>query len=149
MLRLKQASNGGKPIKQSCFGIRVFWRKTKCIDRLHLQHHQACAYGSLRPKWTCLAATFPEVYNIDLACPGNHRHQPWGTVAKGSKRLFATSLEVHYPADLCRAICDAFVTNLITRGFTLTPLAPINPAMQALSGKQPVSGKALPMMPKL
>ena len=131
----------------SLFWQTSFWRKTKCIDRLHLQHHQACAYGSLRPKWTCLAATFPEVYNIDLACPGNHRHQPWGTVAKGSKRLFATSLEVHYPADLCRAICDAFVTNLITRGFTLTPLAPINPAMQALSGKQPVSGKALPMMP--
>lgn len=130
----------------SLFWCTSFWRKTKCLKHLHVQHHQACAYGSLRPKWTCLQATFPEVCNIDRTGPGNHVHQPWGRIDKGCKRLFATSLEVHYPTELCRVICDAFVTNLVKRGFTLTPTSPINPAMQALSGKQPASGKALPMM---
>ena len=131
----------------SLFWCTSFWRKTRCLKQLYMQHHQACAYGSKRPKWTCLAASFPEVRNIDQVCPGNHTHEPWGPIAKGSKRQFATALEVHYPPALCRAICDAFVTNLVNRGFSFTPSAPINPAMQALSGKQPVSGKALPMMP--
>ena len=62
------------------------------------------------PKWTRLGANFPQVEAIADICPGNHSHEPWGLVKQGSsKRVYATSLEKHYPVLLCEAIVHAFI----------------------------------------
>ena len=134
--------------RSSLFWCTSFWSETRCAPELFIQDHQACAYGSARPKWTRLVANFEQVHLINLTCPGNHRHEPWGTIRKGAKRVFATSLEVHYPLGLCRAIVNAFLTKIGSRGFIKDDTAPANPSAQAMSGKQPLSGKILPMVPE-
>ena len=85
---------------------------------------------------------------INLTCPGNHKHEPWGAVHKGSKRVLATSLEVHYPLGLCKAIVEAYLSKLAAYGFQKVDLVPNYPAAQALSGKQPRTGRMLPMFPE-
>ena len=134
--------------RSSLFWCTSFWSDTRCAPSLFIQDHQACAYGSVRPKWTRLVANFEQVRLINLTCPGNHRHEPWGTIQKGAKRVFATSLEVHYPLGLCRAIVNAFLTKIGSMGFTKGDVVPANPAAQAMSGKQPLTGKILPMVPE-
>ena len=96
----------------------VFWYTTAWAEspnsRLRFfSEHQACAYGSKRPKCTRLAANFLQVETIVALCPGNHQQEPWGFVAQGSsKRVFATVPEKHYPLLLCEAIVHAFVLRL-------------------------------------
>ena len=131
--------------RSSLFWCTSFWSEMEFAPDLFIQDHQACAYGSTRPKWTRLVANFEEVHLINLVCPGNHRHEPWGTVRKGSKRVFATSLEVHYPHT---AIVNAYLTKLGSMGFVQTESIRPNPAAQSLSGKQLLSGKMLPMVPE-
>ena len=145
--RLKKLAMCENP-RGSLFWLTSFWTEIKCAPHLFIQDHQACAYGSSRPKWTRLAATFKEVHLINLTCPGNHKHEPWGTVRKGAKRIFATSLEVHYPQGLCRAIVNAFLTKMGAMGFENCETIPSNPAAQAMSNKQPLTGKMLPMVPE-
>ena len=134
--------------RSSLFWCSSFWCDMQCAHELFIQDHQACAYGSSRPKWTRLVANFEQVSLINLQCPGNHKHEPWGTIKKGTKRVFATSLEVHYPTGLCKAIVNAFLTKLSSMGFTASVSSPANPSAQAMSGKQPLSGKVLPMVPE-
>lgn len=134
--------------RSSLFWCTSFWSEMECASELFIQDHQACAYGSTRPKWTRLAANFEEVHLINLTCPGNHKHEPWGTLQRGAKRVFATSLEVHYPQGLCAAIVNAFLTKLGAWGFAHTDVVPPNPAAQAMSGKQPLTGKLPPMVPE-
>lgn len=134
--------------RSSLFWCASFWSEMECASELFIRDHQACAYGSTRPKWTRLAANFEEVHLINLTCPGNHKHEPWGTVQKGAKRVFATSLEVHYPQGLCAAIVNAFLSKLGALGFSQIDVVPPNPAVQALSGKQPLTGKMPPMVPE-
>lgn len=107
----------------------LFWITTPWWDiseeiPLYLQDHQACAYGGSRPKWTRLAAKFQEVYTVNLQCDNSHPHEPWGLVKRGNKRVFATSLEVHYPQKLCEAIVHAYFLHLTVQG--LQPLADIS-----------------------
>ena len=134
-------------LRSSLFWCTSFWSEMECAPDLFIQDHQACAYGSTRPKLTRLVANFEEVHLINLVCLGNHRHEPRGTVRKGSNRVFA-SLEVHYPQGLCTAIVNAYLTKLGSMGFVQTDSIPPNPAAQSLSGKQPLSGKMLLMVPE-
>ena len=134
--------------RSSLFWCTSFWSETRCAPELFIQDHQACAYVSSRPKWTRLVANFEQVHLINLTCPGNHKHEPWGTVRKGAKRVFATSLEVHYPPGLCKAIVNAFLTKIGSMGFVKEDAVPANPAVQAMSGKQPLTGRLLPMVPE-
>ena len=134
--------------RSSLFWCTSFWSETRCAPDLFIQDHQACAYGSSRPKWTRLVANFEQVHLINLTCPGNHKHEPWGTVRRGAKRVFATSLEVHYPPGLCKAIVNAFLTKIGSMGFVKDDAVPANPAVQAMSGKQPLTGRLLPMVPE-
>lgn len=92
-----------------------------------------------------IAANFDEVRLISNVCPGNHYHEAWGVVAKGAnKRVFATSLEVHYPPLLCDAIVQAFLACFVKLGCVEVSRVLQNPAAQLLTGKQPRSSKVLP-----
>ena len=62
-------------------------------------------------------ANFEQVHTACLTCPGDHVHAPWGVQRKGSKRVFATSLEVHYSKKLCEAIAHAFLLRFMEQGF--------------------------------
>ena len=98
----------------------LYWETTPWVDRQFSdrdcnQSHQACAYGSSRPKWTKLTANFPEIHSVNGVCDGNHKHAPWGYDYKDGRRVFATSLEVHYPA-LCDKLADVFLQALSNRG---------------------------------
>lgn len=77
----------------------LFWSVTAWQDLqdslpndLYYQDHQACAYGSSRPKWTKLAANFSAVSSIDKVCSSDHEHAPWGVIHQGTKRAFATAM---------------------------------------------------------
>ena len=106
--------------RNSLFWLTTVWIESVCAHELYFQDHQACGYGSKRPrpKWTRLAAIFPEVSSINAVCPGDHQHEGWGLVQRGSKRVFATSLEVRYPKRLCEAIVHAFILRLVAMGMT-------------------------------
>ena len=100
-----------------------------------------------RPKWTRLAANFPEVATIDAVCPGDHVHDDWGMVQQGSKRIFATALEVHYPKPLCEAIVHAFVLQLVTMGLKFEPSESLQQAARAATMQQAPSAKLPPLVP--
>ena len=85
--------------KNSLFWFTTPWVECDSSEHHFIQDHQACAYGSLRPKWTRLVANFEQVHTVCLLCPGDHVHAPWGAQRRGSKKVFATSLEVHYPQE--------------------------------------------------
>lgn len=57
----------------------LFWYVTPMVDRACqdedvVQDHQACMYGSDRPKWTRLLANFEQVTTINLVCDHSHKH---------------------------------------------------------------------------
>lgn len=112
----------------------LYWDTTPWVERVFflrdcIQCHQACAYGSGRPKWTKLMANFPEIEQISGVCDGKRKHQPWGYSFVDGKRVFATSLEVHYPLALCSKIANTIALALQksdepwVKGF-VTPLQP-------------------------
>ena len=81
----------------SWFWHTRFWRSIEHHFVLH--YHQACAYGSDRPKRTALASTHIEVGAINRQCPGEsmtHRHAPWGKSQEGTHE-WATAEETAYP----------------------------------------------------
>ncbi len=124
----------------------LFWHvspiaESEAVQSLFFQDHQACAYGSSRPKWTRLAANFVQVHSISQVCPQNHFHEPWGLVTKGNKKVFATALEVHYPKGLCEAIASAFELKLLQSA----ACPPSNAQAAASTGVQ----SAKPKMPPL
>ena len=143
----------GKPCmlenpSNSFFFHTTTWREREFAHCEILQHHQACAYGSTRPKWTLMVANFEEVCAINLTCPGNHRHAKWGLVQKGSKRIFATALEVHYPQALCDAISHAFILYLTNLGLAPSPLGPSTVDAKVFSGLPSASTAAPAMLPE-
>lgn len=122
----------------------LFWLVTAWVERKYAGHevsqpHQACGYGSLRPKWTKLVANFQSVTSINKTCPGNHKHESWGLVRAGSKRRFATSMEVHYPNALCEAIVHAFILQFVKMGMELPTPPRANADAQAFSGMLPAT----------
>ena len=59
---------------------------------------QACMYGSMRDKWTRIAAS---------VCERAHKHLGWGfTVNNERQRVWATSVESQYPRKLCIALVN-------------------------------------------
>lgn len=106
------------------------------------QAHQACAYGAKRPKWTLLAANFRQVALINGVCDNSHSHEPWGRVVSNGKKVFATSLEVHYPAKLCDAIAQAFLARLEQQFVFSTSAFPSNAEFKAATSVQPRGAKA-------
>ena len=85
----------------------LFWETTPWTERRFqstdcVQSHQACAYGSSRPKWTKLVANFREISAVDGVCDGKHKHAPWGYEFKNNKRIFATALGSALPSCFVR-----------------------------------------------
>ena len=135
--------------RNSLFWMTTAWRESICADSLFYAEHQACAYGGKRPKWTRLAANFEHVGTICKVCPQNHQHEPWGLVKTGaSKRVFATSLEVHYPTLLCDAIVHAFILCLTDRGLKFTDKPKVQHVARASTGQQSKSLRLPPLVPQ-
>ena len=131
--------------KNSIFWLTSPWRDLQCHDSLFYMAHQACAYGSKRPKWTLLCANFQEVLLINGVCDGKRSHEPWGVTKLGNKRVFATALEVHYPDALCQAIFQSFMLHLTDSfQFADSPFLS-NVHFQAATGVQPRGAKLKPL----
>ena len=131
----------------------LYWETTPWLDREHKEQdyeqcHQACAYGSTRPKWTKMVANFSEVQNIAAVCDGNHKHEPWGFNVHKGKRIYATSLEVHYPTALCDKIAETFVLALQKQGIIAEVHAPANLAARSVAQNHPASNKIAPLVPE-
>ena len=132
--------------RNSLFWITTVWKESHCAHNLYFQDHQACGYGSKRPKWTRLAANFQEVATVDATCPGNHVHEAWGLIQRGSKRVFATSLEVHYPPALCEAIAHAFILRLVLLGVKFNPQTSLQQASKMATLQQAPTAKLPPLV---
>lgn len=139
-----------KPIMVENPKNSLFWFVTSWAERTHrrtfIQDHQACAYGSTRPKWTRLEANFSHVKSMNLTCPGDHAHEAWGVARKGANRVFATALEVHYPPQLCQAIARAFLMQLKQLGFCPPEHDPLSVGPRAFAGSQPATNKLPPLV---
>ena len=137
--------------RSSLYWITKYFQKIKHL--FTFVAHQACAYGSCRPKWTALAVNRPQFLKINNTCPGEsseHVHKPWGLV---SKDKFATAEETAYPPKLAHAIAQSFVQALSADGWTLPSsewsdlqLHPSFAAMRAITGRQPKASKVPPLV---
>ena len=115
--------------------------------------HQACCYGSDRPKWTCLAHNGTAFNAICKTCPGQsetHVHRPWGLV-EGNK--FATAQETAYPPMLAFTIAHCFATELANRGWmSPAPTSMVTPNnvsyhyLRSVTGVQPKASKLPPLV---
>ena len=104
--------------RSSLFWLTKWW-KLRGV-KLTYTAHQACAYGSQRPKWTVLAHNRPHFCKICKTCPGigkNHAHLPWGVIQDRTSSHFATSEETAYPLQLAGAIATAFAKSLMDEGW--------------------------------
>ena len=137
--------------RSSLFWLTTYFQKIKHL--FTFVAHQACAYGSERPKWTALAVNRPEFQSINMTCPGlskDHRHKPWGLVAPDK---FATAEETAYPPQLAHSIAKAFTLALASDGWK-PPTAtweelkdnPSFAAMRAVAGRQPKASKTPPLV---
>jgi hypothetical protein len=129
----------------------LYWETTVWVERKyqyldHVQCHQACAYGSKRPKWTKLVANFVEVGRICGVCDGKHQHDPWGYRMQQGRRIYATAMEVHYPTGLCDIIAETLVLVLRKRGLEPLVNIPINMAARSLAHNQPATNKIAPII---
>ena len=117
--------------------------------------HQACAYGSERPKWAVVAHNRKQFTKLNRCCPGeskDHCHKPWGHTDNHS---FATSEETAYPLRLAGAIASAFGEALVDQGWT-PPVASLDQQWDKMtllharvaSGNQPKASKIPPLIPE-
>ncbi len=141
----------------------LFWR-TSFYKKLLQQFSpysgifQACMYGSSRPKWTRIVATFKEIQSLSVACNNQHEHAAWGKTfhPETGVEVWATSLESRYPQKLCVAIVHVILQVLHTNGLQLLPESlsaisesPLHRAQlrSVAISKQPISGKIAPIVP--
>ena len=131
----------------------LFWLVSPWVERQY-QHmaieqvHQACAYGSMRPKWTKLSGNFSEIAEINQTCPGNHKHEPWGMQHVNGRRVFATALEVHYPMQLCDTIANTIALALSKKNIVPQPDLSMNQAARAFSDVQQGTTKIPTFLPE-
>lgn len=95
--------------RSSLFWLTRWWR-LRDVPMFYVAH-QACAYGSSRPKWTVLATNCDVFRKICRTCLGesrDHHHLPWGVVRDGKGTHFATSEETAYPHPLAAEIALCF-----------------------------------------
>ena len=95
-----------------------------------------------------MIANFAEVEQISGTCDGQHKHDPWGYEIRNGKRVFATSLEVHYPTALCDKIANTIAIALQKRGINISQHVPINLAARSLAQNQPATNKVTPIVPE-
>ena len=134
--------------RNSLFWFVTVWVECSVLDQLFIQDHQACMYGSRRPKFTRLCDNFEQIHTVSALCDGKHTHELWGVVRHGAKKTFATSLEVHYPRQLCEAIVQAFMLKFIELGLQVHDTMPsLHHAARAHSGNQTVTMKMPPPVP--
>ena len=133
--------------RNSLFWFVTSWVEMPLAHLLFFQDHQACMYGSKRPKFTRLCANFEQVCTISMLCDNSHEHEPWGVIRHGAKRTFATALEVHYPKALCEAIVSAFMLGFVARGMKSDATISLHHAAKALTGQQSASMKMPPLIP--
>ena len=134
--------------RNSLFWFVTCWVEMPLAHLLFFQDHQACMYGSKRPKFTRLCANFEQVGTISMLCDNSHEHEPWGVIRHGAKRTFATALEVHYPKALCEAIVRAFMLGLVAKGMELdVHKITLHHAAKAFTGQQTSSMKVPPLIP--
>ena len=126
----------------SLFWLTTPWKELETSSKVVYQSHQACAYGGKRPKWTLLAANFPQVQMVNLICDNSHPHEAWGKVPVNNKKVFATSLEVHYPQKLCDAISNCILVRLQLQFHFCLSDFPSNSDFKAATFVQPKGNKA-------
>ena len=140
--------------RSSLFWLTKWW-KSKGV-KLTYTAHQACAYGSERPKWTVLAHNRHHFCKICKSCPGvgkNHVHKPWGVINTHDSSHFATSEETAYPLPLAGAIATAFARSLMDKGWQ-PPVDSLDLDWNSVSfakirasvGDQPKASKLPPMV---
>ena len=127
------------------FGIQPLGKndntKTWTASR-HTKHVPMVPPGQNEPK----AANFHEVCLVNKICPGDHPHEPWGVQRSNGKRCFATSLEVHYPQQLCDAIANAILAGLHKQGISPAIVQPLAQAARAFSNVQTSANKLPPVV---
>ena len=133
----------------------IYWRTSffqPLAGLLTFTIHQACAYGSERPKWTALAHNTSTLKNLNLTCPGvsnNHKHRPWGLV---NSQTFSTAEETAYPMKLAFHIAFYLTQHVVKLGWTppSTELQPPDDVsyqyLRAITGVQPKSSKIPPLV---
>ena len=137
----------------------LYWRTSffsPLRKLLQFTGHQACAYGSDRPKWTVLAHYTTALLQLCKCCPGeskHHKHKPWGVVtdAAGHKK-FSTAEETAYPMPLAYAIAFYLAHELMARGWQPPDIEFTSPDvvsyqhLRAVVGQQPKASKIPPLL---
>lgn len=137
----------------------LYWRTSffsPLRKRLTFTAHQACAYGSDRPKWTVLAHNTKSLLHLCKTCPGlskTHHHKPWGVVPDPNNSFaFSTAEETAYPLPLAYAIAFSIALEVIRRGWEPPAQEFIRPDdvsyhyLRAIVGVQPKASKIPPIL---
>ena len=134
----------------------LFWRTSFFAPLKHLLTytvHQACAYGSERPKWTMLAHNTKTMHNLNNLCPGvgpHHKHKPWGLANNGTS--FSTSEETAYPMKLAFHIAFFLAQHVVLQGWKppagelCMPDEVSYQYLRSITGAQPKSTKLPPLV---
>ena len=134
----------------------LYWRTSffaPLKHRLTFTVHQACAYGSDRPKWTLLAHNTMTLNNLNNLCPGlgpHHKHKPWGLTNNGT--AFSTAEETAYPMKLAFHIAFFLAQQVMKLGWKppagelCMPDETSYPYLRSIAGVQPKSSKLPPLV---
>ena len=134
----------------------LYWRTSffaPLKDLLKFTVHQACAYGSERPKWTLLAHNTVTLQNLNNICPGvgpHHKHKPWGLVNDGA--TFSTAEETAYPMKPAFHIAFFLAQHVVLQGWK-PPMGELSMPdevsyqyLRSITGVQPKSSKLPPLV---
>lgn len=134
----------------------LFWRTSffaPLKNLLTYTVHQACAYGSERPKWTLLAHNTTTLQSLNEICPGlgpQHKHKPWGLANDGT--AFSTAEETAYPMKLAFHIAFCIAQHVVSKGWT-PPMGELAMPdelsyqyLRSVTGVQPKSNKLPPLV---
>ena len=139
----------------------LYWRTTLFAPlrrKLRFTAHQACAYGSNRPKWTVLAHNTTSLLGLCKTCPGlsqSHRHKPWGMVQnhdQPNSQKFSTAEETAYPPLLAYTIAFCIAQELLHRGWNPPGIEFSEPEtvsyqyLRSVVGTQPKASKLPPLL---
>ena len=123
-----------------------FWNKyTRHLRyrNLILDH---CMFGGQRPKRTRISHCIPAFDKLAVLCDGLHPHLPWGQ----SEGRWATAEETAYPLQLCKALAQQFLEQVVSFGVIPPPQSMSDVTAhddvafsRAFGGKQP-RGKRIP-----
>ena len=108
-----------------------------------------CMYNGKWKKRTRLLCNHSIFLNLARDCDGLHQHLPWGR----QHQTWATSLEVEYPSDLCKAIARLCHQLLLRHGVHDVPqelpsdsTTKLSDASRAVTGQQPRGKRLKPLV---